>query len=377
VTKVYEDGTEAVRAVDLTIEDGTLMVLVGPSGCGKTTLLRMVAGLEEITGGSIRLGDAVINDVEAQNRDLAMVFQTYALYPHMTVRGNLEYGLRRRKLDRAVIDRRIRDAVGLLGIEDFLGRYPGQLSGGQAQRVAVARALVRDPAVLLMDEPLSSLDAKLRTHARAEIRRLQAETGTTTVYVTHDQVEAMTMGDRIAVMTHAELVQCGTPEEVYRRPDNVFVADFIGSPAMNLFPASIASSDTAWDIRLGDRTVTFTVPPELPEGLAGAAAAVRTVGIRPEDARIGRGPETGWCPPVPGRVVFVEDFGRERFVHAEIAPGTTVVAEATGWGSERPGDGVELSLRWEGLHLFAEDGRAVAHLAGTGRPAARAASQVR
>ncbi|HWH66565.1 MAG TPA: ATP-binding cassette domain-containing protein, partial [Gaiellales bacterium] len=215
VTKVYEDGTEAVRAVDLTIEDGTLMVLVGPSGCGKTTLLRMVAGLEEITGGSIRLGDAVINDVEAKNRDLAMVFQNYALYPHMTCYDNMAFGLKLRKVPRKEIDRRVRETARTLGLEDQLRKKPRALSGGQRQRVAMGRAIVREPQAFLMDEPLSNLDAKLRVQMRAEISTIQRQFGVTTLYVTHDQVEALTMGDRIAVLRDGRLQQVGTPHDLY------------------------------------------------------------------------------------------------------------------------------------------------------------------
>jgi multiple sugar transport system ATP-binding protein len=217
VTKVYEDGTEAVRSVDLTIEDGTLMVLVGPSGCGKTTLLRMVAGLEEITGGSIRLGDAVINDVEAKNRDLAMVFQNYALYPHMTCYDNMAFGLKLRKVPRKEIDRRVRETARTLGLEDQLKKKPRALSGGQRQRVAMGRAIVREPQAFLMDEPLSNLDAKLRVQMRTEISRIQRDLGTTMIYVTHDQTEAMTMGDRVAVMNRGVLQQVDAPQEHGRR----------------------------------------------------------------------------------------------------------------------------------------------------------------
>ena len=245
VTKVYEDGTEAVRAVDLTIEDGTLMVLVGPSGCGKTTLLRMVAGLEEITGGSIRLGDAVINDVEAKNRDLAMVFQNYALYPHMTCYDNMAFGLKLRKVPRKEIDRRVRETARTLGLEDQLKKKPRALSGGQRQRVAMGRAIVREPQAFLMDEPLSNLDAKLRVQMRTEISRIQRDLGTTMIYVTHDQTEAMTMGDRVAVMNRGVLQQVDAPQDMYDRPANLFVAGFIGSPAMNMVDAVVRRSE-AW-----------------------------------------------------------------------------------------------------------------------------------
>jgi ABC-type sugar transport system ATPase subunit len=354
-------SVEALRPLDLRIEQSEFVVLVGPSGSGKTTTLRLLAGLEQVSQGKIWISERLVNDVPAAERDVAMVFQTYALYPHMTVRRNLEYGLKRRKLDRAIIGTRIREAVSLLRIEEFLDRYPSQLSGGQAQRVAVCRALVRDPAVLLMDEPLSSLDAQLRTHARSEIKRLQAETGTTTVYVTHDQVEAMTMGDRIAVMSHAELVQCGTPEEVYRRPATTFVAGFIGSPAMNLIQTDIASPDGVWRVRVGDQAATLGTPRSAPAEAVRLLEAVRTIGIRPEDLRIRHSEQEGWSAPIRGRIIFVEDLGRVRFVHVEVAKGVTLIAESSGWGFERQGDLTELTLRWAGLHLFGQDGEAIAH----------------
>jgi multiple sugar transport system ATP-binding protein len=353
---------EALRSLDLRIDHGEFVVLVGPSGSGKTTTLRLLAGLEQLSKGRILIGERVVSDVPAAERDVAMVFQTYALYPHMTVRGNLAYGLKRRKLDRAMMDRRIREAVSLLRIEELLDRYPSQLSGGQAQRVAVCRALVRDPAVLLMDEPLSSLDAQLRAHARAEIKRLQQETGTTTVYVTHDQVEAMTMGDRVAVMSRAELVQCARPEEVYRRPANTFVARFIGSPAMNLIATGISSDDGTWRVRLGERAVSLGRPPAPPGAALRSLGEVCTIGARPEDVRLGRFESDAWSSPVSGRIVFVEDLGRVRFVHVEVADSVTVVAEASGWGPERVGDTTDLSMRWSGLHTFGADGWALAHL---------------
>jgi ABC-type sugar transport system ATPase subunit len=239
VSKVYGDGTRAVNALDLAVEEGEFMVFVGPSGCGKTTALRMVAGLEEITAGTIRIGERIVNDVSPKDRDIAMVFQNYALYPHMTVAQNLAFGLKLRKIGRAEVDRRVRDAAAVLDLEDHLERKPKALSGGQRQRVALGRAIVREPTAFLMDEPLSNLDAALRAQTRAEILTLQKRLATTTIYVTHDQVEAMTMGDRIAVMRDGVLQQIGTPEQVYTQPANTFVATFIGSPAMNLLPAPV------------------------------------------------------------------------------------------------------------------------------------------
>jgi ABC-type sugar transport system ATPase subunit len=239
VSKVYGDGTRAVKELDLVIEEGEFMVFVGPSGCGKTTALRMVAGLEEITAGTIMIGERVVNHVSPKDRDIAMVFQNYALYPHMTVAQNLAFGLKLQKIGRAEIERRVRDAAAALDLEDHLERKPKALSGGQRQRVALGRAIVREPAAFLMDEPLSNLDAALRVQTRAEILKLQKRLATTTIYVTHDQVEAMTMGDRIAVMRDGVLQQIGTPEQIYMRPANTFVAGFIGSPAMNLIPAPV------------------------------------------------------------------------------------------------------------------------------------------
>jgi ABC-type sugar transport system ATPase subunit len=238
VSKVYLDGTRAVEELELAIEEGEFMVFVGPSGCGKTTALRMVAGLEEITEGTIRIGDRIVNEISPKDRDVAMVFQNYALYPHMTVAQNLAFGLKLHGVGKAEVRRRVRAAAAALDLEEQLERKPRALSGGQRQRVALGRAIVREPAAFLMDEPLSNLDAALRVQTRAEISRLQKHLGTTTIYVTHDQVEAMTMGDRIAVMKGGVLQQLGTPEQLYTRPANVFVATFIGSPSMNVLPAS-------------------------------------------------------------------------------------------------------------------------------------------
>jgi ABC-type sugar transport system ATPase subunit len=239
VSKVYSDGTCAVDELDLEIREGEFMVFVGPSGCGKTTALRMVAGLEEISGGRVVIGDREVNDVSPKDRDIAMVFQNYALYPHMTVAANLAFGLKLQKVSRDEIERRVKDAAVALDLQDYLERKPKALSGGQRQRVALGRAIVREPAAFLMDEPLSNLDAALRVQTRGEILKLQKRLGTTTIYVTHDQVEAMTMGDRIAAMRKGILQQLGTPQELYTRPANTFVASFIGSPAMNLVPAGL------------------------------------------------------------------------------------------------------------------------------------------
>jgi multiple sugar transport system ATP-binding protein len=284
VWKVYADGTEAVRSLDLDIHDGEFMVLVGPSGCGKTTALRMVAGLEAISKGSVRIGDKVVNDVPPKDRDIAMVFQSYALYPHMSVYDNMGFGLKLQKIPKPEIDQRVRDAARILRLEDFLQRKPKALSGGQRQRVAMGRAIVRHPQAFLMDEPLSNLDAKLRVQMRSEIARIQHDLGVTTIYVTHDQVEAMTMGDRVAVIRKGVLQQVDTPQVLYDRPTNLFVAGFIGSPAMNLLEAKLVRSDDRLDVEFGG--FRLEVPPEVTSERPGLAAFEgRTVilGIRPED----------------------------------------------------------------------------------------------
>jgi multiple sugar transport system ATP-binding protein len=284
VTKVYDDGTTAVEDLDLEIEDGELMVLVGPSGCGKTTALRMLAGLEEISGGEIRIGDRVVNDLTPKDRDIAMVFQSYALYPHMSVYDNLAFGLKLRKTPKGEIDERVRRAAKILEIEEFLKRKPRALSGGQRQRVAMGRAIVREPQAYLMDEPLSNLDAKLRVQMRAEIHQLQRRLGVTTIYVTHDQVEAMTMGDRVAVMSRGHLQQVDTPQALYDDPKNEFVAGFIGSPSINLVEAELARDNGRLAVRFGGHELTVDEQAARNRSkLTDYVGRPILLGIRPED----------------------------------------------------------------------------------------------
>ena len=283
-TKVYPDGTEAVSDLNLDIRDGEFMVLVGPSGCGKTTGLRMVAGLEEITSGTVRIGDRVVNDLPPKDRDVAMVFQNYALYPHMSVYDNMAFALKLRKMSRDEIGRRVRDAAEILGLTEYLQRKPKALSGGQRQRVAMGRAIVREPQAFLMDEPLSNLDAKLRVQMRAEIAKLQQDLGVTTIYVTHDQTEAMTMGDRVALLKQGRLQQVDVPQVLYERPANLFVAGFIGSPAMNLVDAALGRDAGGLAVTFGSNALT------LDDRVLDRRPALRAyegrrvvVGIRPED----------------------------------------------------------------------------------------------
>ena len=284
VSKEYADGTIAVSDLNLDIQDGEFVVLVGPSGCGKTTALRMIAGLEGISGGTISIGDRVVNAVPPKERDIAMVFQNYALYPHMTVYDNMAFGLKLRKLPKEEIDRRVREAADILGLEELLQRKPKALSGGQRQRVAMGRAIVREPKAFLMDEPLSNLDAKLRVQMRAEIARIQHELNVTTIYVTHDQVEAMTMGDRVAVIRKGKLQQVDTPQRLYDHPVNLFVAGFIGSPAMNMVEATLSTANGSAHVEFGGQRLG--VPSEVMAAHAGLRAFEGesvVVGLRPED----------------------------------------------------------------------------------------------
>jgi len=317
VGKVYPDGTRAVNDLDLAIDDGEFMVLVGPSGCGKTTALRMAAGLETISEGHLKIGDKTVNHVPSRDRDIAMVFQSYALYPHLSVYDNIAFGLRLRKEPKDEIRRRVEKAAKVLGLEPYLERKPKALSGGQRQRVAMGRAIVREPQAFLMDEPLSNLDAKLRVQMRAEIARLQTDLGVTTIYVTHDQVEAMTMGDRVAVMRKGELQQVATPQELYDRPVNLFVAGFIGSPAMNMLEARLDEAGTSLQIGkqvvpLGDDLLASR------PALRGYAGRPVILGIRPEGLEDAQLAGAGGALCLDGQVTLTEALGSEVMAHFTI-----------------------------------------------------------
>jgi multiple sugar transport system ATP-binding protein len=351
VNKSFGD-VHVVKDMSLAINDGEFMVLVGPSGCGKTTSLRMIAGLEEITSGDLKIGDRVVNDVAPKDRDIAMVFQSYALYPHMTVRDNMAFGLKLRKLAKADIEKRVNEAAGILSLEKLLDRKPKELSGGQRQRVALGRAIVREPAVFLMDEPLSNLDAKLRVQTRAEIARLHQRMGTTFVYVTHDQVEAMTMGTRIAVMSDGVLQQVGTPQVLYDTPANRFVAGFIGSPAMNFIEV------TASDGKLtGAEGLTIPIPARL-RNAVGTGSRNLVAGIRPEHLELKSA--EGDTATLPGRADVVEYLGNEELLHVSAA-GKDIVAIVDSDNRVKPGDMIQLLIPLNKLHLFdAETGNSLA-----------------
>src|SRR4051794_28978255 len=392
VTKRYPDGFEAVKHMDLEIEDGEFMILVGPSGCGKSTALRMIAGLEDISDGEMLIGDNVVNDKAPKDRDIAMVFQNYALYPHMTVRDNMGFALKLAKVDKAEINKRVEEAAKVLDLTQHLDRKPANLSGGQRQRVAMGRAIVRDPSAFLMDEPLSNLDAKLRVQMRAEVPRIQDRLGTTTVYVTHAQTEAMTLGDRVAVMRAGFLQQVDTPQELYVNPRNLFVAGFIGSPAMNFMPATVE----------GDLVKLPMVDAPLESGTREALTGASTLiaGIRPEhfeDADLVSDDKKPLGRTFTAKIDLVESMGSELYVHftiqhegveseelAELAqdsgaaavPGggtDTVVARLDPEASVKQGQEAELWVDTSRIHFFdASDGRAL-----TSKPAEAAAAPAR
>jgi multiple sugar transport system ATP-binding protein len=315
VKKVYPGGVEAVKGADLTIEDKEFVVLVGPSGCGKSTTLRMIAGLEEISGGEIYIGDTLVNDVPPKNRDIAMVFQNYALYPHMTVYKNMAFGLILRKYPKKEIESRVRDAARILGIEELLERKPKALSGGQRQRVAVGRAIVRQPKVFLFDEPLSNLDAKLRVQMRAEINKLHTRLQSTMIYVTHDQVEAMTMGDRIVVMLDGVIQQVATPIELYNKPVNRFVAGFIGSPPMNFLNGHLQAENGSVRFYDDSKTVKLTIDPAHQSALSGYVGKPIIFGIRPEDMHANIDQKAVEGKSLSAKVEVVEPMGSETYLH--------------------------------------------------------------
>ncbi|QSG16240.1 ABC transporter ATP-binding protein [Halapricum desulfuricans] len=350
VTKVFEDDEGEIVAVDdvsLDIDDEEFLVLVGPSGCGKSTTLRMIAGLESVTSGTIRLGDELINDKRPQNRDTAMVFQSYALYPHMTVRGNMAFGLEESTdMSDDEIDQRVTDTAEMMGIEELLDRKPGELSGGQQQRVALGRAIVREPAAFLMDEPLANLDAKLRAQMRTELQRLQEDLGVTTIYVTHDQTEAMTMGDRIAILNDGVLQQVGTPLECYHEPANQFVAGFIGEPSMNFFEMELE------DGRLVGENFDYELTDEHREAIDGTERVV--LGIRPEDIVVDNTDDDTHTYAVT--IDVVEPKGDENNVHLTFDPDDeepeTFVATVGGMRRVAAGDRVDAEIPSEAIHLF-------------------------
>jgi multiple sugar transport system ATP-binding protein len=382
VSKIYADGVRAVNSLDLAINDGEFMVLVGPSGCGKTTALRMVAGLEDISEGVIRIGDRPVNHVPSRDRDIAMVFQSYALYPHLSVYENIAFGLKIKKVPKDEIERRVANAAKILGLEPFLKRKPRALSGGQRQRVAMGRAIVREPAAFLMDEPLSNLDAKLRVQMRAEIAGIQDNLGVTTIYVTHDQVEAMTMGDRVAVMRKGELQQVDEPQTLYDRPVNLFVGGFIGSPSMNMLEATLEARNGGFAANVGDQTIAIEAAEvKSRPGLAAYVGRDIVLGIRPEDledaALATSTPDeqrllgTAGLTEALGSEIMVhfsikgrhatteevrelaEDVGDERIVNQDAAGDTATLVGRFGARSRvKPGEQVEVAVDTRSLHFF-------------------------
>ena len=345
VVKKYGDVL-AVESFNLTTTEGEFVVLVGPSGCGKTTTMRMIAGLETVTGGEIKISGKNVVGMIPRERDVAMVFQNYALFPHMNVFGNMSFGLRLRKLPREKIESRVREAASILGIERLLDRKPKELSGGERQRVALGRAIVREPQVFLMDEPLSNIDAKLRVEMRAEIIKLQRRLGVTTFYVTHDQVEALSMGDRIVVMSKGKVQQVGTPKELYQNPNNLFVAGFIGSPSMNFIPVQVTEKGT---LSAGEN---FNVAPpgQLADAVRSKGLREVILGIRPEHLRlVGNGQTEN---PIPGVVDVVEPQGSTTILQVSVGAGTKIIAQVNEQWGRQPGERLQLSVPPDAIHLF-------------------------
>ncbi|MDG4552438.1 MAG: ABC transporter ATP-binding protein [Candidatus Contendobacter sp.] len=359
IDKTYPGGTQAIFDFNLAVADGEVLALVGPSGCGKSTLLRLLAGLDDATRGDLRIGGEVVNDLPPQRRNVAMVFQDYALYPHMTVRGNLEFPLKMRNLPRAEIARQVAWAAELLGLDGLLDRLPRQLSGGQRQRVAMGRALVRQPAAFLMDEPLSNLDARLRVQIRAELSELLDRLGATTLYVTHDQAEAMTLGDRVAVLDCGRLQQAAPPQILYEQPANTFVAGFIGNPPMNLFPARLTAADGGLGLRLGEQTLPLALSTAVVERWRAWLDAPLTFGVRPEHLHLAGDDGEG----VRATVSDAEYLGHETLLHVRVddldPPGAALVARLPGIRPFHKGEAVCLSLDAARLHGFGPDGKAL------------------
>ncbi|MDD5091957.1 MAG: sn-glycerol-3-phosphate ABC transporter ATP-binding protein UgpC [Candidatus Wallbacteria bacterium] len=347
IRKKYTNGFEAVHGIDLEVADGEFMVLVGPSGCAKSTTLRMVAGLEDISSGDLLIGERRVNDLSPSDRNIAMVFQDYALYPHMSVYENMAYGLRIRKYKREEIDRRVKKAAGILGLEEQLERKPKALSGGQRQRVAVGRAIVREPDVFLFDEPLSNLDAKLRVHMRAEIIRIQKALGTTMIYVTHDQVEAMTMGDRICVLNSGRIMQVAAPLELYDFPANRFVATFIGSPAMNIIRGQLKKDGN--NLAFMNQTMKLTVPPGKSGFLESYNGKEIDLGLRPEHISIDMSGKAA-ADVVTGEVGIIELMGNEKIIHA--VAGDTIICRTDPHCRAEKGRPAGMVFNMDKAHFF-------------------------
>jgi multiple sugar transport system ATP-binding protein len=345
VVKNYGDVL-AVESFNLTTTEGEFVVLVGPSGCGKTTTMRMIAGLETVTGGEIKIGGKNVVGMIPRERDVAMVFQNYALFPHMNVFGNMSFGLRLRKLPREKIESRVREAASILGIERLLDRKPKELSGGERQRVALGRAIVREPQVFLMDEPLSNIDAKLRVEMRAEIIKLQRRLGVTTFYVTHDQVEALSMGDRIVVMSKGKVQQVGTPKELYQNPNNLFVAGFIGSPSMNFIRVKVTEKGT---LSAGDN-FNIALPAQLADAVRSKQLRELILGVRPEHLHlVGNGQAEN---PIPGVVDVVEPQGSTTILQVSVGTDTKIIAQVNEQWGRQPGERLQLSIPPDAIHLF-------------------------
>lgn len=351
VSKIYDGGVRAVDNIDLNIVDREFLVLVGPSGCGKSTTLRMIAGLEEISEGTISIGSKVVNDVPPKDRDIAMVFQNYALYPHMTVYDNMAFGLKLRKFKKREIERRVRDASEILGISDYLARRPKALSGGQRQRVAVGRAIVRQPEAFLFDEPLSNLDAKMRVQMRTEISKLHTRLETTMIYVTHDQVEAMTMGDRIVVMKDGVIQQVDSPLDLYERPNNIFVAGFIGTPPMNFFRGRVCRPDGGEALIFDGDKVTIPLPAGWREKVEPMIDKKVVFGIRPEDIGSKQAESADGMPRIGAHVEVIEPMGADTFLYLANAE-HSFIARVEPHRRARIGDKVELALMMDKAHLF-------------------------